>query len=169
MPLLQGGPLNHVLWHPKLPLYDSSPLSYCFSPISSIRLYEFWVRGLGSQLSPLGPTLELSLAWKIYWKKERSEWVCAPTELWTLKGKRAIPQRVSQCQNPGRTPAVCPGIIQVHRRTWGADISPGCSYFELCHPGGDRKAGCLGFGQASFVVFDKGITKTSNFISGRKF
>lgn len=32
-------PLNHVLQHPKFPLYDSSPLSYCLSPISPIRLY----------------------------------------------------------------------------------------------------------------------------------
>lgn len=83
-------------------------------------------------------------------------------------GKRAIPKSKPGSE-PREDPAVCPGIIQVHRRAWGVDISPGCSHLELCHPGGHRKGGCLGFGQASFVVFDKGIKKTSNFISGRKF
>lgn len=50
------------------------------------------------------------------------------------------------------------GLLRVGGRAWGPDVFPGCSHLSSAMEEATEEGGCfLGFGQASFVFFNKGI------------
>ena len=63
------------------------------------------------------------------------------------------------------------GLFRVDRRAWGPGISLGCSHLSPATKEaiGEEEGGRLGFGQAAFAVFNKGIERTGNLICERKF
>lgn len=86
---------------------------------------------------------------------------CIHTESSGPDGESGHLQRVSQGQTPGtcsccllRDYSACPEGPRVLTFPQGAPILNSATRMGI------EKGGCLGFGQASFVVFNKGIKKT---------
>lgn len=68
-------------------------------------------------------------------------------------GKVAIPQRVSQGQNQGRFPADSPEIIWGGQKGLVLTFPEGAPILISATKEGIEEGGCVGFGQAYFVVF----------------